>query len=74
MASYLTRLNVVEKEHNITGPGTTKIFSVDEFKANCAQQPRQPSQLQESDSLDADLSQEMGITTDALKQIQKTCE
>lgn len=66
----------LHKEHEITAPGTSKILSVAEFKAECATDVLQPGQLKIKDpgTLDAALSKEMGITTEALKEIRKVCE
>lgn len=62
----------LHKEHEITAPGTTKIISVAEFKAEC-DSVVQLGKLKTNES-DAALSKEMGITTDNLKQIQGVCE
>lgn len=65
----------LHKEHEITAPGTTKIISVAELKAECDSVVQLGKlKTNESESLDAALSKEMGITTDHLKQIQGVCE
>lgn len=66
----------LHKEHEIKAPGTSDILSVAEFKAECTADRLHLGQLKskESEAINAALSEEMGIPTDALKQIQEVCK
>lgn len=74
MAEEVIVSTALHKEHEIKAPGTSDILSVADFKAQCAADNLQPGQLKGKEAIDAVLSEEMGLTTDALKQIQKVCE
>lgn len=68
-----------KKEHSFTAPGTSEILSVAEFKAVCAREDSHLNQLQTpvpscSSDADKEISQQMGVTVDALQAIKEVCE
>jgi hypothetical protein len=79
LAGEVVVSTAIHKQHDINAPGTSKVLSVAEFREQCAAAAAALagcSQLKTKDpeTLDATLSEQMGITTAALKEIRRACE